>query len=182
MSAQSVLIISTGVAEAMLGTEIEETLSLEQVLAALGKAIGAAVFGILPENLHSYGDRAAFGLRSPEEVGTFLRSVLNRAQDGQTPIQPEHPALKELGRKLCRWAAEARSADTAQQDVTSLVVPATRTLADVHREGDEKEARKHTANNLVQAAKGIASIQVLRRAEQDDQIKALAELDQPAEL
>ena len=90
--------------------------------------------------------------------------------------------FKELGNKLCRWAAEARSADTAQQDVTSLVVPATRTLADVHREGDEKEARKHTANNLVQAAKGIASIQVLRRAEQDDQIKALAELDQPAEL
>ena len=74
--------------------------------------------------------------------------------------------MKTVDAKLCRRATEARSADTAQRDAASLVVPTTRTIADVHREGDEKEARKHTASNLVQAAKGIASIQVLRRAEQ----------------
>ena len=68
-SAQSVLVIVTGVAEAMLDTEIDGTLSSEYVLAALGEAIGAAVFGIVPSDLCSYGDRAIFGLQSPEMVG-----------------------------------------------------------------------------------------------------------------
>ena len=172
-SALSVMVIATGVAEAMLGTEIDGTLSSGRVLSALGEAIGAAVFGIVPGDLSSYGDLATFGLRSPGTVGAFLRSVLNRARDGQTPIQPEHPALTKLGRKLCRRAAAEQGADTVQRGAASLPATATRTLADIHREGDEKEARKRTAGNLVQAAKGIASIQVLRDAEQDDQIKAL---------
>ena len=138
-SAQSVLVISTGVAEAMLDMEIDGTLSPEYVLAALGEAIGAAVFGIVPADLCSYGDRATFGLRSPEMVGAFLRSVLNRAREGQTPIQPDHPALTKLGRKLGRRAAEEQSADTVQRGAADLTALTTRTLADVHRENDEKE-------------------------------------------
>ena len=73
---------------------------------------------------------------------------------------------------------EAQSASTVHSGAASLAGAASRSLAEIQRDGDEKEARKHTANNLGQAAKGTASIGVLRKAAQEAQIKTLAALDQ----
>ena len=93
------------VAEGILDQLPDPSLRYEVLVAALGEVISAAPYGVRPFDLHSYGDAAVFNVRGPLAVGGFIRRVLNRDQEGQTPIQPEHPAITKLKAKLCPQAA-----------------------------------------------------------------------------
>ena len=158
----------------------DPSLRYEILVAALGEVIFEAPYGVRPVDLHSYGDAAVFNVRSPLAVGSLLRRVLNRDQEGQTPIQPEHPAITKLKAKLCPQAArhgvgEQRAGGGASGSSAAALHECEAT----YRASDnDREARKQSASTLLQAALGKAAFRVYVEAENDAQMKALAGMTQ----
>ena len=181
-SASAVAVICSQVAEGIMDQPPDPSLRYEILVAALGEVIFEAPYGVRPVDLHSYGDAAVFNVRSPLAVGSLLRRVLNRDQEGQTPIQPEHPAITKLKAKLCPQAArhgvgEQRAGGGASGSSAAALQQCEAT----YRASDnDREARKQSASTLLQAALGKAAFRVYVEAENDAQMKALAEMTQEA--
>jgi hypothetical protein len=81
-----VTLIATEVAKGITGRDVGSDVSMETILEGLGKTIGAAAFGLKTADLHSSGDEPIFRVVTPNMVGKHIRDVLNRAKDGQVPI------------------------------------------------------------------------------------------------
>ena len=165
-STPSVTLIATEVAAAVIGGEVPSGVGVEVILAGLGQTIGAAAFGLRVSDLHSSGDEPMFRMRTPQMVGELIKIVLNRARDGQHPIVPEHPEISALRARLTNGGLPPSASPAGGQPTRQ-----TRMRQD---SGFDKEQRRQAAKDLNAAAKGKASFDVLKEAEESQTIGRLA--------
>ena len=92
----AVNVIASKVAAAITESDVATGVGVEMILNSLGETIGAAAFGLSPKDLHNSGDEPIFMTTSPAMVGELIQRVLNRAQERQIPIVPEHDAITAL--------------------------------------------------------------------------------------